>query len=388
MLEPPSQAGSLGRIDHYHIRAIVGWGGMGVVLQAYDESLGRTVALKILHPHLAAHGAARRRFAREARAAAAVNHPSVVPIHSVQAESHPPYLVMAYVPGGSLQDRIDREGPLETTDLLRIGVQIADALAAAHAQGLVHRDVKPGNILLDHGQNRVLLSDFGLAQALDDATLTASGAIAGTPQYMSPEQARGEAVDARSDLFSLGGVLYAMASGRPPFRASSTLAVLQKIGTAAPKPLCEIVPEAPPWLQTLIDRLQAKQPAERPQSASEVADWLRQCLAHARRPQEEPLPSALLPAKPLAKPEPVAPARRWLPLAALLPLLIVISGAGWWLWSRRGEDSVRTERVSGPPSSKMREPIRFTPLPSDPTTWDDGLGQAFSELNEVFDRLD
>ena len=150
-------------------------------------------------------------------------------IHRVSEAKGLPYLVMPYAPGDSLQKRLDQRGPLELKEILRIGRQVAAGLAAAHAQGLVHRDVTPGNILLDHGVERVTITDFGLGGAADDAGLTRSGVIAGTPQYMSPEQARGEPLDGRSDLFSLGSVLYAMCTGRPPFRAETTFGVLQHI---------------------------------------------------------------------------------------------------------------------------------------------------------------
>src|SRR5437588_6254974 len=145
--------------------------------------------------------------------------------HAVEEAGPVPYLVMEYVRGSSLQDRLDQSGPLELKEILRIGMQIASGLAAAHAQGLVHRDIKPANILLENGVERVKLTDFGLARAVDDASLTQSGVVAGTPMYMSPEQADGLPVDCRSDLFSLGSVLYAMCTGRPPFRAPSAVAV-------------------------------------------------------------------------------------------------------------------------------------------------------------------
>src|SRR6202007_1088279 len=147
------------------------------------------------------------------KAAAAVVHEHVVAIHGVDTWKGLPYLVMSFVPGRSLQERIDREGPLQVKEILRIGMQAASGLAAAHAQGLVHRDVKPANILLENGVERTRLTDFGLARAGSDAALTQSGVVAGTPQYMAPEQARGETVDHRADLFSLGSTLYAMCTG-------------------------------------------------------------------------------------------------------------------------------------------------------------------------------
>jgi serine/threonine-protein kinase len=168
---------------------------MGVVLKAFDAALNRYVAIKLLSPYLGSSGAARSRFSREAQAAAAVVHDNVIEIYGVADADGLPYLVMPYVRGPSLQRRLDDQGPLALVEILRIGMQTASGLAAAHAQGLVHRDVKPGNILLADGVERVKLTDFGLARAADDASLTKTGIIAGTPQYMSPEQARGESVE-------------------------------------------------------------------------------------------------------------------------------------------------------------------------------------------------
>ena len=236
-LAPSDMSGSLGRLGPYEVTAVLGRGGFGVVLKALDPSLGRVVAIKVLAPQLATNAAARGRFAREARAAAAVVHDHVVAIHAVDSWNGLPYLVMPFVAGRSLQERVDRDGPMDVKEVLRIGVQTAQGLAAAHAQGLVHRDVKPPNILLENGVERVKLTDFGLARAVDDASLTQSGVVAGTPQYMSPEQARGEPVDHRSDLFSLGSVLYFMCTGHSPFRACSTPAVLRRVSDERPRPL-------------------------------------------------------------------------------------------------------------------------------------------------------
>src|SRR5437763_10924412 len=226
-LDPPDSPDQLGRLGPYQVQGVVGRGGMGVVLKALDPGLHRVVAIKVLAPQWAASAHARRRFTREARAAAAVSHDHVVTIHAVEETRGLPYLVMQYVPGISLEEKIERDGPLPVQEVLRIGMQAAAGLAAAHAQGLIHRDVKPANILLENGVERVKLTDFGLARAVDDASLTQSGVIAGTPQYMAPEQARGEPLDARSDLFSLGSVLYALCTGQPPFRADHSLAVLK-----------------------------------------------------------------------------------------------------------------------------------------------------------------
>jgi len=203
LLAPTDDDRMLGRWGAYEVMGVVGTGGMGVVLKALDAALNRYVAIKVLAPHLGSSGAARKRFSREAQASAAVVHDNVIEIYGVAETAGLPYLVMPYVRGPSLQRRLDNEGPLTAVEVLRVGMQAAAGLAAAHAQGLVHRDVKPANILLADGIERVKLTDFGLARAADDASLTKTGVIAGTPQYMSPEQARGEAVDQRSDLFSL-----------------------------------------------------------------------------------------------------------------------------------------------------------------------------------------
>ncbi len=293
-LAPTDDPASLGRIGGYEVTGVVGAGGMGVVLKAHDRSLDRIVAIKVMSPHLASSGSARKRFAREAKAAAAVLHPNVIAIHSVASEDASPYLVMPYVRGASLQKRIDSQGPLPLKDTLRIGAQIAAGLAAAHEQGLVHRDIKPANILLEDGVERVTITDFGLARAVDDASMTCSGVIAGTPQYMSPEQTRGEPIDARSDLFSLGSVLYAMCAGRSPFRAETTYGVLHRIANDNPTPVGEVNSDVPVWLGHIIERLMAKRPDDRFESAAQVAELLEGCLAHVQQPAAIPLPNAVV----------------------------------------------------------------------------------------------
>ncbi len=292
-LGPTDDPESLGRIGGYEVTGVVGAGGMGVVLKAHDRSLERIVAIKVMAPHLASSGSARKRFAREAKAAAAVLHPNVIAIHSVSSEDANPYLVMPFVRGASLQKRINSQGPLPLKDTLRIGSQIAAGLAAAHEQGLVHRDIKPANILLEEGVERVTITDFGLARAVDDASMTCSGVIAGTPQYMSPEQARGEPIDARSDLFSLGSVLYAMCAGRSPFRAETTYGVLHRISTEVPTSVCEVNSDVPVWLGHVIERLMAKRPDDRFGSAAQVAELLEGCLAYVQQPAAMPLPEAV-----------------------------------------------------------------------------------------------
>jgi serine/threonine protein kinase len=291
LLSPTDDDRMMGRWGTYEVVGLIGSGGMGIVLKALDTALNRYVAIKILAPHLGSSGAARKRFSREAQAAAAVVHDNVIEIYGVADEGGLPYLVMPYVRGPSLQRRLDQDGPLALVEILRIAIQSAAGLAAAHAQGLVHRDVKPANILLADGVERVKLTDFGLACAADDASLTKSGIIAGTPQYMSPEQARGELVDQRSDLFSLGSVLYAMCTARAPFRAETSYGILQRITDEDPRPIREINPDIPEWLCHVVARLMAKHPDERFETAREVANLLGDCLVHVQQPTAVPLPS-------------------------------------------------------------------------------------------------
>ncbi|HJT31565.1 MAG TPA: serine/threonine-protein kinase [Pirellulales bacterium] len=292
-LAPSDDGAFIGRLGGYQVSDVIGSGGFGVVLKAFDAALNRFVAVKVLAPHLAASGAARRRFAREAQAAAAVVHEHVVAIHAVAENDGLPYLVMPYIAGCSLQERLDRQGPLELKEILRIGMQVAAGLAAAHAQGLVHRDIKPANILLENGVERVKITDFGLARTIDDASLTQSGVVAGTPQYMAPEQARGEPADHRSDLFSLGSVLYTMATGRSPFRAETFLGVWRRLCEDMPRPIRETNPEIPDWFAEIVETLHAKDPAERFQSAEEVSDLLSRHLAHLQQPALAPRPARL-----------------------------------------------------------------------------------------------
>ncbi len=295
LLAPSNHPGSFGRLGQYELLQLLGRGGMGSVFKAFDPSLHRIVAIKLLAPHLAHNPQARKRFIREAQAAAAVSHDHVVTTHAIDETAEQPAIVMQYVSGRSLQQKLDAEGPLELKEILRIGVQTAAGLAAAHAQGLVHRDVKPANILLENGVQRVKLTDFGLARAVDDVGMTASGVIAGTPQYMAPEQAQGETITPQADLFSLGSVMYAMCTGHSPFRASTTMGVLKNVCDATPRPIRDINPEIPDWLCVIIDRLLAKDPAQRFASAKETAELLEQWLAHVQRPLAVPSPAPLAP---------------------------------------------------------------------------------------------
>ena len=292
MLAPSDDPQTIGRLGMHEVFGVVGSGAMGIVLKAHDPTLDRIVALKVMNPTLATCGTARYRFAREAKAAAGILHSNVIPIHAVSTERDLPYLVMPYISGTSLQQRVNRQGPLALVEILRIGSQVAAGLAAAHQKGLIHRDIKPANIMLDEGVETALITDFGLAQTIDDATMTRTGALTGTPEYMSPEQARGEAVDFASDVFSLGSVLYTLCTGTRPFRAKTSYGVLRKITDEVPTPIREITPDIPLWLCDLIDKMHSKSTAERPHS-TQVCKLLEGCLAHAHQPEKISLPREL-----------------------------------------------------------------------------------------------
>jgi serine/threonine protein kinase len=288
-LSPSTDPAYLGRLAHFEVMRVLGRGGMGIVLEAFDSRLQRNVALKVLDPELAHDNTARQRFCREARAAASITHENVVAVHQVEhaAEGDLPYLVMQLITGETLEQRLLREKRLPLKEIVRIGMQAAQGLAAAHAQGLTHRDIKPGNILLEPPNGRVKLTDFGLARIADDVKLTRTGFVTGTPLYMAPEQALGESSDPRSDLFSLGAIMYEMCAGQPPFQGNSALAILRQITETKHRPLRELNPDVPDWLAQLIDELLAKKPEDRYQSAADVAEVLEYTWTRIRTSSDE-----------------------------------------------------------------------------------------------------
>lgn len=280
ILGPTDDPAMLGRIGTYEVSGVVGYGGTAIVLKAYDARLNRFVAIKVLAPLFARNGSARARFEREGKAIASVVDDHVIAVHAVDEHMGLPYIVMQYVAGNSLQHRIDNKRTLETREIVRIGLQVSRALSATHQHGIIHRDIKPANILLEDGVERARVGDFGLVQVADDAGMTQSGVIAGTPQFMSPEQARGEAIDGRSDLFSLGVVMYAMCTGRSPFRASTALGAIRSVTQRQPKPVREINPDIPAWLDSFVLKLLEKNPGDRFASAEDVTSCLAAELSY------------------------------------------------------------------------------------------------------------
>jgi serine/threonine protein kinase len=273
-LAPPERPDEIGRLGEYRVLKLLGKGGMGMVFKAEDPQLERAIALKIMLPQVAESEACRERFLREARAAAKLEHDHVIAIYQVGCDRGIPFIAMPFLKGMSLEDWLRRNRPLKMPQILRIGREIARGLQAAHDRGLVHRDIKPANLWLDAATNgRIKILDFGLARPeKEDAGLTRSGQIVGTPNYMSPEQAEGKKIDGRSDLFSLGVVLYRLCTGVLPFRGPNIMAVLMALATQDPPPAGSLNSELPPAFSDLIARLMRKNPDERPASAKEVVD--------------------------------------------------------------------------------------------------------------------
>jgi formylglycine-generating enzyme required for sulfatase activity len=337
-LAPPQAPDELGRLGKYRILKVLGHGGMGVVFQAEDPKLKRAVAIKAMLPALAASASAGKRFLREAEAMAAVEHDHVVRIYQVDEDRGVPFLAMEFLKGEPLESRLEREEKLPIPEILRIGREVAEALAAAHATGLIHRDIKPGNIWLEAPRTRVKILDFGLARAAQqEAGLTQQGAIVGTPAYMAPEQARGDKIDARCDLFSLGVVLYRISTGQQPFRGTDTISTLMSVAMHDPPPPVEVNAEVPAALSDLVMKMLEKDPAQRIGSAHEVVEallklekaWAR---AHEASDRTEALPfvaAAKTPAAPATK----SKSRRGLMLAAALAgviALLAVSTVFFW----------------------------------------------------------
>jgi hypothetical protein len=273
---PPESLGG------YRVIKELGRGGMGMVYEAEDGRLKRRVALKVMLPRHAADASACRRFLREAQTQAAIEHDHIVTIYQAAEDGGVPFIAMALLKGETLADCLQRDSRLPLAEVLRIGREIAEGLAAAHERGLIHRDIKPSNLWLEGKRRRIKILDFGLARAIEESSahLTGSGEALGTPAYMAPEQATGDAVDARTDLFGLGCVLYQMTTGTLPFAGKTMLAILNSLANTTPTPARELIVGLPAELSQLIDKLLAKEPARRPADAQTVAQTLA-ALEHA-----------------------------------------------------------------------------------------------------------
>ncbi len=280
-LDPPQEPGELGRLGEFRIRRMLGEGGMGIVFEAEDLNLGRHVALKVVRPNLSDEKL-RDRFIQEARAVAQVRNDHVVTIYQVGRHRDVPFLVMEYLVGESVEQRLRHDGWLPIAEALRIARQVALGLHAAHAQGLVHRDVKPANVWLETDKpggtfRRVKLIDFGLARPMQQGAggLTARGQILGTPWYMAPEQITGGTLDGRTDLYALGCTLYRMLTGQTPVDKDETIAALQAVMRGDLPPIEQVAPQVPPAVADLLRELLSTNPNDRPASGAVVAERIR-----------------------------------------------------------------------------------------------------------------
>lgn len=348
VLTKSPNAKSMGRLGKYDVIELIGQGGMGVVLKGFDESLERHVAIKMLSRQLATSPTARRRFTREGRAVAAVNHPNVITIHAVEEQDGLPFLVMELVEGGSLHERIKKDAPLPLEVVLRFGSQIANGLAAAHTQGVIHRDIKPGNVMLEQQVARVKITDFGLARiTMDNSDLTSQGNQLGTPAYMSPEQVHGRDVDDRTDLFSLGCVMYAMIAGHSPFRGTHAFDAARKILEHTPPSLNEIDDDVPLFLPDIVSKLLEKDPKKRYQTAEEVGEVLNHYLARLNQTRTDELHT--LKEETLNFKSSARPNRRLVGVLVLLLALIAIGATSplWFASPEQTQDSQGNSNEKG-----------------------------------------
>ncbi|RZJ05403.1 MAG: HAMP domain-containing protein [Rubrivivax sp.] len=294
--EPAGQATQPRQVGRYRLLERLGRGGMASVYRAHDPSIGRDVAIKFLHRTLCEDEDCRSRFLREARAAGALSHPNIVVVHDVGEIDDQPYMAMELLEGQSLAERLDSKEPLSIRQVLALGIQLARALDYAHANGVVHRDIKPGNIMLQGKDRRVKVADFGIAhvEGAGAHQQTMVGSILGTPQYMSPEQTRGEKLDGRSDLFSAGVVLYQALTGHRPFRGDNLVAVAQQIAAAEPPAITSLRPDCPPALRRVVERCLAKAPAQRFATGAELEQALRKVLTELAEQEQGKQRSGLL----------------------------------------------------------------------------------------------
>lgn len=329
-------------VSHYRITARLGEGGMGVVYRARDERLDRDVAIKFLPPSIAQNRQARVRFMREARAASALEHPNICTVFEIdETDDGSSFMVMPCYEGETLRERLDR-GAMSVEETLQLAEQLASALDAAHEQGIVHRDVKPQNVILTHGGRRAILMDFGLAHSTEATQITKTGTLLGTVAYMSPEQARGESVHQQSDLWSLGVILYEALAGTRPFAGSHEAATLLSIQQTDPPPLTTLRPETPPFLEDAVERLLEKDPRRRTPNAAE----LQETLASSRTPG--PPATTLGLSRTLRN---LQRARRQRPrlILGLVGLVIVLGAMATW-------------RLLTPPADRTRPSVAILPL--------------------------
>jgi tRNA A-37 threonylcarbamoyl transferase component Bud32 len=369
--------------DRYEVDKPLGRGGMAQVFRGTDRVLGRTVAIKVLDQKHRNDAKFVTRFRREAQAAAGINHPNVVSVFDTGSEDGLHYIVMEYVDGETLDDVLAREKVLPPERVVAIAEPVARALEAAHQKGMVHRDVKPGNIMLDRS-GTVKVVDFGIARAAADDTLTQTGIVLGTAAYLSPEQAQGVAVDPRSDVYSLGCVLYEMLTGRKPFTGDSALAIAYKHVREDPTPPSQVNPDIPPELEAVVTTAMAKDPAQRFPSGGAMQEALSAAAtgempamaavgAEATEPLHGPGDTAVMTAPETApEPSPERPSRWWLPWLVIAVILLALIVLGFVAFG--GEEP---RRAGGGGPAQTETPAETTP-PETETA--DPVGDAYIAL--------
>ena len=304
-----TQSGNLNpgaRLGRCRGERVLATGGMGTIYLAHHESLDKTVVLKVLPPNLASDPEYQKRFLREARAAAKLEHPNIVQIYDAATEADMPYIIMQFIEGQDLQVLLDKKSRAPIGDALSITKKVAQALAFAHKQGIIHRDIKPSNIMISK-QGKVMVTDFGLARHISgtmSATVTQGGIVLGTPDYISPEQAMGERTDGRPDIYSLGCMLYRMLAGRPPYEDPNPVTIMMKHvrDTDQPEPIRKLNPEVPEVVQKLLERMMRKNPSERFATMDEVVVAIDGCKGKAgagSRVETSPVPQAAIPTLPM-----------------------------------------------------------------------------------------
>jgi len=332
----------IGRIiSHYKILEKLGTGGMGVVYKAQDNKLGRFIALKFLPPHLAIGEEEKQRFIREARAASSLDHPNICTIHEInETNDGQMYMVMAYYQGETLKDKIERSA-LPLPEAIRISLQIASGLEKAHDNQIIHRDIKPANIIITSDGN-VKILDFGLAKLCTQKGITKTGSTLGTVAYMSPEQTRGAELDARSDLWSLGVVIYEMITGRLPFQGEYEVAIVYSINNEEPPPATKYRNELDGSLSSIIQRCLEKNIADRYQNATELVHDLTVCQLPAEQTGSGKLFAATLSKQ---KKRNAAKRRKWLIGASTMAILFVVSLVAYWVTSKTESQAPLSDKV-------------------------------------------
>jgi serine/threonine protein kinase len=350
LIERTNEPGAFGKVGSFHLQEELGRGGMGVVYKAWDDSLRRVVAVKFIRQDRSLSSVAHERFFREARAAAAVSHPNIVVVHRIDEVKGTPFIVMEYVDGESLEKLIAKGRRFTPMELLQLILQITEGLQAAHENGIVHRDIKPSNVMVESGSGRSKISDFGLARVGEEISSDSEeGTLLGTPAYMSPEQVNGTAIDGRSDLFSLGCLIYALVTGRSPFQGKNFADTATRVLSTTPKPLTDSSPSVPAVLSNICSRLLEKNPEDRYQSAKEISQEIRGVILDLQKGADVPMADTIIVRSPSQL--------RKLRMRIVAGMATVVLGVIAFLWmnqSRLGIQGLKSPAPQGTSVDKQR----------------------------------